>query len=317
MTNGRRFCFTYFIKDEDDLFQCDSWIKKLRESTHFRGLCYQLEKCGSTDREHVQGYIEYNKPRKFNSVLKDLPQSTHLELARGNRKQCVDYCSKSETRVAGPWIDDVLLETKGQGHRTDLFDVGKQIIEGGLDEIQLATERPDIILKYPRGVRELYGISALKSKSRLRTDIRVEVIWGPAGTGKTRFAMARLESAFLLDSSNSDTLWFDGYQGEETLVLDDFYGWIRHGNLLRLLDIYPYRCPIKGGHTYANWTTVYITSNRHPSAWYEKFPWTEDKPLQRRIHRIWEVIPTMFGYKWVDEITKIVKNFDSDFIEIN
>lgn len=317
MTTGRRFCFTYFIKDEDDLFQCDAWIKQLRESMHFRGCCYQLEKCPTTHREHIQGYIEYNKPRKFNSVIKDLPESTHLELARGSRQQCIDYCTKTDSRVAGPWCDDILKNTKGQGHRSDLFDIGRQIMSGEIDEIELATERPDILLKYPRGVKELYGISSLRSKTRLRVDLRVEVVWGPAGTGKTRACMADLDSTFMLDASNSDTLWFDGYQGEKTLVLDDFYGWVRHGNLLRLLDIYPYRCPIKGGHTYANWTTVYITSNRHPSTWYEKFPWSEDGALRRRIHRIWEVQSTIFGYKWTCEKTHLSKQFNEDFIEIN
>lgn len=317
MTTGRRFCFTYFITDEDDLFQLDPRIQTIRQGLHFRGMCYQLERCPTTSREHLQGYIEYNKPRKFNSILQELPPGTHLELARGNRSSCVDYCSKSDTRVEGPWCDDVLKNTKGQGHRTDLFDIGKSIMSGEVDEITLATERPDVLIKYPRGIRELYAISALKHKSNLRTTMRVEVIWGPAGTGKTRQAMADLDNSFLLDASNSDTLWFDGYQGEKVLVVDDFYGWIRHGTLLRLLDIYPYRCPLKGSHTYAGWTTIYLTSNKHPSTWYDKFPWQEDGALKRRIHRIWEVVPTMFGFTWTCEKTKEFKQFNNDFIEIN
>lgn len=317
MTTGRRYCFTYFIKDEDDLFQCDAYIKAIRSSPHFRGLCYQLERCPSTHREHIQGYIEYNKPRKFDTVKKELPPSSHIELARGNRASCVAYCTKPDSRIEGPWCDDVLQTTKGQGHRSDIFDVGKSIVSGEITETQLASERPDILLKYPRGVRQLYELSQLQYKRKLRPTLQVEVIWGPAGTGKTRAAMARLDNSFLLDASNSDTLWFDGYQGEEVLVIDDFYGWIRHGTLLRLLDIYPYRCPLKGSHTYAAWTTVYITSNRHPSTWYEKFPWGEDGALQRRIHRIWEVFPTIFGTKWTCEKTSLSKQFNEDFIEIN
>lgn len=317
MSTGRRFCFTYFIKDEDDLFSLDERIRKIREGLHFRGMCYQLERCPRTLREHLQGYIEYNAPRKFNAVLKELPQSAHLELARGNRASNIAYCSKPDSRVEGPWCDDILNSTKGQGHRSDLCEIGRQIVSGEIDECELATERPDLYIKYPRGIRELFGISALRSKTHLRTSLNVQVIWGPAGTGKTRAAMADLHSTFLLDASNSDTLWFDGYQGETTLVVDDFYGWIRHGTLLRILDIYPYRCPLKGSHTYAAWTRVIITSNKHPSTWYERFPWRDDEPLKRRIHNIWEVQKTMFGYKWDCEKTKLCKQFNEDFIEIN
>lgn len=39
---------------------------------------------------------------------------------------------------------------------------------------------------------------------------------------------------------------------------------------LRILDRYPYKCNIKGSHTMANWTKVYITSNHAVEKWYDK-----------------------------------------------
>lgn len=314
----RRICWTYFI-DEDALFELDEAIQTIRRGNHFRGMVYQLERAPSTGREHIQGYTEYSQPRRLSTLRTEYPDGTHLEPARGNRTQCVEYCTKQDTRVEGPWCDEVLQsKTMGkQGTRTDLSSAAERILSTNITKSELAVEHPRMVLQYPRGVQELFAIRSLRAKSVLRPDLRVEVIYGPAGCGKTRFATRDLESTFILDGSNSDTLWFDGYQDESRLVLDDFYGWIRHGTLLRLLDIYPFRCPIKGGHIYAQWNHVYITSNRHPSTWYDKFPWNEDMALQRRIHRIWSVAETMFGSIWTCEKSGVCMSFDKDGTQIN
>jgi len=53
--------------------------------------------------------------------------------------------------------------------------------------------------------------------------------------------------------------------------------------LLRLLDKYKLKVEIKGGHSWAIWTTVVITSNHHPSEWYKD---VDLAPLERRIQEI-------------------------------
>lgn len=314
----RRICFTYFV-DDDSLPELDQAIETIRNGAHFRGMCYQLERTPSTAREHLQGYVEYDKPRRISTLREEYPAGTHIEVARGNRASNIAYCTKSESRVEGPWCDEVLQSKKmgDQGSRSDLRRVGECILSGATSKADLAVEFPEMVLRYPRGISELYQLTSLRNKQCRRPTIQVEVIYGIAGCGKTRYATRDLASTFILDGSNSDTLWFDGYDNEPTLVLDDFYGWIRHGTLLRLLDIYPFRCPIKGGHVYASWTKVYITSNRHPSTWYDKFPWNEDLALQRRIHRIWSVSETMFGTIWTCEKTGVCMSFNQDGEQIN
>jgi len=82
-------------------------------------------------------------------------------------------------------------------------------------------------LKYPNAFRlirsELDFIEALKWRI-----MNVKVYWGPTGTGKTRKAMDH-ESVYKLDMANS--LWFNGYNRQKRLVVDDFYGWIKYGHL--------------------------------------------------------------------------------------
>lgn len=70
------------------------------------------------------------------------------------------------------------------------------------------------------------------------------------------------------------------------ILFDDFYGQIKLGVMLRLLDHYICRLPVKGAFSYANWTTVYITSNVHPDDLYPDAPERARQAFRRRITSI-------------------------------
>jgi len=86
-------------------------------------------------------------------------------------------------------------------------------------------------------------------------------------------------------------MWFDGYEQQPVVVLDDFNGASSHlklDDLLRLID--PWCCervPYKGGFTWWCPDKIYITTNIHPFNWY-KYENREIhyKALQRRITSI-------------------------------
>lgn len=58
------------------------------------------------------------------------------------------------------------------------------------------------------------------------------------------------DNVFILGGPNSrnSALWWDGYIGQKTVVLDDFRPWwCPFSFLLRILDRYPIRVQVKGG----------------------------------------------------------------------
>jgi len=63
-------------------------------------------------------------------------------------------------------------------------------------------------------------------------------------------------------------VWFDDYDGEGVLLIDDFYGWIPYNVMLSITEGYQLRLEVKGTFTYAKWTKIYITSNVAPPFWY-------------------------------------------------
>jgi len=108
----------------------------------------------------------------------------------------------------------------------------------------------------------------MKNKADTFRVINTEVYWGEAGCGKTRKAVEENPDHYILTTDGEGKVWFDGYAGEKTLILDDFYGGIKYSYLLRLLDGYKCRLEVKGSFTYAMWDKIIITSNKPPNDWY-------------------------------------------------
>lgn len=139
---------------------------------------------------------------------------------------------------------------------------------------------PEVVVKYYKG---LQFVSTLLSKRRC-PEVAPEIViyWGESGTGKTRLAVSENPEAYLLTKPNGNgTIWFDGYDGQSTIIFDEFYGWVQYDLLLRILDRYPLRLQIKGGFVECSATKFIFTSNKPWTDWY---PNIDDKcALQRRI----------------------------------
>lgn len=245
-----------------------------------RYLIYSQE-VASTGTPHYQGYVQFLKKVRQTGIKKMGPDwaRAHLVVARGSVEDNKNYCSKDATHVAGPFEFGVPLR---QGTRSDLNAVAEMVLQGSSISAVAASD-PCAVIKYSRGLQTLSFIASKKASAKFR-NVLVFVFWGVTGTGKTRssYDVFGAESIYKLNSSTNSTLWFDGYEGERVLILDDFKGWIRFHELLTLLDGYPYRAPIKGGHTWAAWDVVIITSNTPSSAWYH-VNLDEEAALRRRI----------------------------------
>jgi len=227
---------------------------------------WQLECCPETAKLHLQGYVEFSSSLRMAAVKCILGNTVHLEGRKGSRNQAIEYCKKDASRLAGPWeFGD--LNSVNPGRRTDLHDLA-DAISSGAGRREVVDNYGHLYIRYSRGVENLLSIRAQYQVPEWR-ELTTVVYYGQAGTGKTRRAVeANPGDYFILQSG--DRVWFDGYEGEGTLIIDDFYGWIRYGLLLSILDGYKLRLEVKGGFTYANWTKVYITSNDAPSQWYQK-----------------------------------------------
>jgi len=63
---------------------------------------FQLESCPETGRRHLQGYVRLRSPQRISALQRALPGG-HFEAAAAKESKNIEYCSKEESRVDGPW----------------------------------------------------------------------------------------------------------------------------------------------------------------------------------------------------------------------
>jgi hypothetical protein len=265
----RNVCFTSFNSEAAFL----TWTEETLPD-QVRYLVWQQEEAPETGRRHYQGYMELLRSTRASAIKVLLgDRAAHLEKRMGSAKQAADYCRKEESRVEGTAPVELGNMGGNQGSRTDLGSVAAAIAEG-VSVNAIAQEYASTFIKYSKGIREL-AFEQSRKRARLWRDIQVLVLWGDAGVGKTRLAHLLADgNLYGLAQPLGSGIWWDGYDAERTILLDDFYGWLKYSYMLRVMDGYELRLPIKGSHTYAQWTRVIITSNQPPEQWYEAFAGT-------------------------------------------
>lgn len=240
---------------------------------------WQVEK-GENGTPHWQGYITFNNAKKLTFLKNRCSRTAHWEPRKGTHKQAVEYCSKEDTRLSGPFI---FGEAPQQGKRTDLADL-KQDLDEGFNLRQIATTHFAPYIKYARGIQ---SYRRLMSNSR-NFKTNVTVLYGDTGVGKSKLMQTFCPLAYWKTTGDK---WWDDYDFQEDVVIDEFYGWLPYAYLLRLLDRYPMYVETKGGMVNFTAKNIYLAANNPPDQWYN---WSEKMkydPLDRRIDNLLFVGP--------------------------
>jgi len=226
----------------------DSTIAKLRNlGTSY--CCYGKE-TGENGTKHLQGYAEYDFSKKIGSLYKKW-NGAHIEPRRGSQAEAIAY-----TKKEADWTE--FGTKKAAGHRTDIERVRLQAINGGMRSI-VGTASPQQIQAAEK---------CLKYLEEPR-DWRPEIlwVWGPTGTGKSRYARECLNDYY---TKNEGSKWWEGYDGHEDVIIDDFRdSWWSLTELLSLTDRYEKRVECKNGTRQFRPRRIIITSCKAPEDCYK------------------------------------------------
>lgn len=228
---------------------------------------------GENGTPHLQCYVCFDARRTLRYVKGLFGDRVHAESAKGSPSQNQKYCKKE-----GDFYEYGTCP-KGRGARTDLA--------GALAAVKAGASRRVLIEEhltaYARAHRVLGEAMLIYSPGRSWLPV-TRVYYGETGIGKTKKAFEECVSAPYMHSGGS---WFDGYDGQEYVVFDDFGGSeFKLTYLLKLLDRYPMRVPVKGG--FVNWVPkfIFITSNYSPRDWFPNAKDEHVKALHRRIEKV-------------------------------
>lgn len=250
----KRWCFTLNNPTPEELTHIRSVLNQ--ENCDFAVVGNEV---GASGTRHLQGFVNMKVKRRLTTMKNWLSERAHFEVARGTDQQNDEYCIKG---------GDTYLrigEPVRRGQRSDLqavVDVAKST-SGSLKAV--AEECPLAFIRYGRGIRDYVNVMQFRAPRDFKT--RVTVLVGRPGCGKSRMA-----AQLCADHSTyykPRGVWWDGYDGQCSVVIDDFYGWMTCDELLRVCDRYPCKVPVKGSFVEFVARNVYITSNRHVWEWYK------------------------------------------------
>lgn len=277
------WCFTLFY-DHDAIFPTE-----LPDGVGY--LVYQRELCPDTGREHVQGYVQFDRQYRLLQAKSRIQRMFHtsasprLALAMGDAEQNRVYCTKLSDRIPGTEPVEV-GEPGKRGKRNDLIALRPLILSGVTPSQALlanATFAP-LAIRHHRSWKSLVAESIPKRDSSIEPNIIV--LYGVSRAGKSKYAHATYPDAYI----HADGKWWDDYSGEKEVIYDDFDGGhCTFGEFKRWFDRYPVRVEVKGAMCQLSATTHIVTTNVYPSHWWSKKVTGEygRDAIWGRISKIW------------------------------
>lgn len=235
--------------------------------TFIRG---QLEQ-GAGGFLHWQIVVHFASPARL-AAVRTLFGNVHAEPTKS--AAAVAYVWKDDTRVDGTQFE-LGTAPVSRANRADWNAVRDSAKSGRLDDIPA-----DI---YVRCYNQLKRI-ATDSMAPVGIVREVYVFWGRTGTGKSRRAWD--EAGIDAYPKDPRSKFWDGYRGQEHVVIDEFRGGIDISHLLRWLDRYPVIVEVKGASTVFKAKKMWITSNISPDNWYPDLDEETKSALRRRFTQI-------------------------------
>lgn len=227
---------------------------------------------GANGTPHLQCYIEFSRRQRLAGCRRWFGPRIHAEIRRGSGLQAYEYCKKEDPNPR----EEGERSNVNPGQRSDLMLL-KNTLDSQCSLKEVAGEHFGSFLRYERSIRSYRNLQ----RPGRTWKSNVVVYWGGTGSGKTRLATKSTAGLAWIYSSDG---WFDGYDGEEDVIFDDFGGHeFKLTYFLKLLDRYPMRVRIKGG--FVSWLpkNIYITSNFSPERWYPNASTEHRAALMRRL----------------------------------
>lgn len=209
---------------------------KLVIGKDIRFIAYGEEICPQTNRKHHQGFLythinQTHGARNLNKLAKlvNCEKPPHVEPMRGSVKDNEYYCSKENDLVK-------VGDEPAQGARGDIKESCDEIMCGKRTAEEICVENPEFFHQYGRTLDRIQEIAYRK---RFRTEM-TKGIWitGPSGSGKSHNAFQNFHPETHYNKNLCDE-WWDGYTGQETVILNEFRGQIKFAELLDLCDKWP------------------------------------------------------------------------------
>lgn len=178
------------------------------------------------------------------------------------------------------------MPVERQGKRNDI-SVLYEMIKDGMSDYEIMESNPRYMLCMDKVDKARQTIREVEYREQWRS-LEVTYIWGVTGAGKSRSVMEKYGYGNVYRVTNYKNP-FDGYNGEDVIIFEEFRSSLRIEDMLKYLDGYPLVLPARYADKVACFTKVYFATNidireQYPDIQREyRETWNA---LLRRIHNI-------------------------------
>jgi hypothetical protein len=242
---------------------------------------------GNGETNHIQGYIEFNSNVRFKRFHEIFNPRMHIEIRTSSRLRAIECCTKNEIRIRGPYeYGERNMREAHKRRREDLFNKLKQRIFEGATPKDIMEEFTDLWLRH--GTKIFKYMNTIQHDNIKRTwKTEVYVMIGKTGIGKTTFCMKHAKDAYWMGVPNNGRVFWDGYNYDQDVVMDNFYGCLQLDFMLRLMGHSPMSVNTKRGTVEFVAKRIFITSLEEWETWYDwKRPGTKNDFKNRITHFI-------------------------------
>lgn len=248
-TQARYWLLT--INDSDD---GSSWTPPAAldgDYSKCQWLTGQKEVGTNTNRPHWQLFVSFKRAVRLAAIRKLFGTRVHAEPSRSEAAET--YVHKEDTAIAGTRFS-LGEKAFNRNSKTDWALAKEKAKIGALDDVP-----PDVYIKYYRTLKSI----AMDNMTKPNDLTMVAGIWihGPPGVGKSHFARAQYGPDLYLKAQNK---WWDGYQGEKNVLLDDLDTKVLGHYLKIWADKYAFMAECKGSSIQIRPNNFIITSNYTP-----------------------------------------------------
>jgi len=229
--------------------------------------------CGVGGYEHWQIVVGFTKYVTLSKGKTFFDRAAHLEPTKSAAAN--DYVWKLETQIEGTQFSLGEPALK-RNSKTDWAKIKELAVTGKVEDIPA-----DIFIKHYGNLKRIEKDNAVNVNRGVQ---EVYFIYGPTGTGKSHLAHELLGEVYY--DKQPSTKWWDGYSGQENVLVEEFRGEIGISHLLRWLDKYSCSVEVKGGQAQLKTKKWVFTSNLDITGCYPMLDADSRDALSRRITHV-------------------------------
>lgn len=231
---------------------------------HYWCMCDEIGAQNGTPHTHL--YLVFKNCVMFETIHKRF-YGVRIDECQGNNKQCRDYVRKEGKYLNDPKHDTNLPDTfeewgelpPDRSRQETQAEQIMQMVRDGKSNAEILDEIPGAYCKlhYIDQARQTILAEQFMYSYRKKD---VTYLWGDTRVGKSRSVFDKYGYPNVYQVTDY-THPFDGYDGQDVIIFEEFRSSLKIEDMLKYLDGHPVMLPCRYNNRVACYTKVYVISN--------------------------------------------------------